>query len=170
MPYHPQTTSRQMVSRILQRNYVRKWLIRYYKPLENSGYIRCYKGWVFWATINRSMQRYLTSCHRTWWIKIVLAGNHQSINRRVSREFCERTSTLQLIFLYQTYATYIPVVFASVFCYFVSQVDLVLLLFYIFNLFVFLYKLLENSLVAPNYILWTSRERRAFWWNRKRFS
>ena len=45
-----------MVSRILQRNYVRKWLIRYYKPLENSGYIRCYKGWVFWATINRSIK------------------------------------------------------------------------------------------------------------------
>ena len=51
-----------MVGRILQRNYVRKWLIRYHKWLKSSGYIRCYKGWVFWATINRSIQRYLTSC------------------------------------------------------------------------------------------------------------
>ena len=42
-PYHPQTTSRQMAGRILQRNYVRKWLIRYPKWLESSGYIRCYK-------------------------------------------------------------------------------------------------------------------------------
>ena len=36
-----------MVGRILQRNYVREWLIRYHKWLESSGYIRCYKGWVF---------------------------------------------------------------------------------------------------------------------------
>ena len=41
-----------MVGRILQRNYVRKWLIRYHKWLESSGYIRCYKDWVFRATIN----------------------------------------------------------------------------------------------------------------------
>ena len=33
----------------------------------------------------------LISCHRTWWIRIVLAGNRQSINRRVAGEFCERT-------------------------------------------------------------------------------
>ena len=44
MPYHPQTTSRQMVGRILQRNYVRKWLIRYHKWLESSGYIRGYRA------------------------------------------------------------------------------------------------------------------------------
>ena len=31
-------------------------------------------------------------------------------------------STLQLTFVYQTYDTYIPVVFVSVFCYFVFQV------------------------------------------------
>ena len=47
-----------MVGRILQRNYVRKWLIRYHKWLESSGYIRYYKGWVFWATINLSIRRY----------------------------------------------------------------------------------------------------------------
>ena len=59
-------------------------------------------------------------------------------------------STLQLTFVYQTYDTYIPVVFVSVFCYFVFKLEyLVLFLFYIFKLFVFLYKLIENSLVAP---------------------
>ena len=52
---------------------------RYHKWLESSGYIRCYKGWVFWAIINWSIRRYLTSCHRTWWIRIVLAGSHRSI-------------------------------------------------------------------------------------------
>ena len=76
-PYHPQTTLRQMVGRILQRNYVRKWLIRYHKWLQSSGYIRCYKVLVFRATINWSIQRYITSCHRTWWIRIVLAGKHR---------------------------------------------------------------------------------------------
>ena len=59
------TTLRQMVGRILQRNYVRKWFIRYHKYPESSGYIRCYKGWVFRATINWSIWRYPTSCHRT---------------------------------------------------------------------------------------------------------
>ena len=58
MPYHPQTTSRQIVGRILQQNYVRKWLICYHKWLESSGYIRCYKRWVFWATINLSIRGY----------------------------------------------------------------------------------------------------------------
>ena len=82
-PYHPQTTSRQMVGRILRWNYVRKWLICYHKWLESSGYIRCYKGWVSCATIIRSIQKYLNSCHQTGWLRIVLAGNQQSINRRV---------------------------------------------------------------------------------------
>ena len=47
-----------MVGRLLQRNYVRKWLIRYHKWLESSGYIRCYKDWLFRGTINRSIRRY----------------------------------------------------------------------------------------------------------------
>ena len=148
-----------MVGRILQQNYVRKWLIRYHKWLESSGYIRCYKGWVFRASIIRSIRRYLTSFHQTWWIRIVLAGKHRSINRRVAREFFENIfdeenpeweqsdneddvdsernifddiiiddewidnpdSTLKLTFIYQTYDTCIPVVFVSVFCYFVFQ-------------------------------------------------
>ena len=33
-----------MVGRILQRNYVRKWLIRYHKWLESSRYIWCYRA------------------------------------------------------------------------------------------------------------------------------
>ena len=52
-----------MVVRILQRNYVRKWLIRYHKWLENSGYIRCYKGCVFRATINPSIPGYNQSIY-----------------------------------------------------------------------------------------------------------
>ena len=77
--------------RMLQRNYIRKWLIRYHKWLESSRYIRCYKAWVFRATISPSIRRYLISCHRTWSIRIVLAGNHRPINTRVAGEFCERT-------------------------------------------------------------------------------
>ena len=48
-PYHPQTASRQMVGRILQRNDVRKWLIRYPKwRWKAAGIYDAIKAGSFW--------------------------------------------------------------------------------------------------------------------------